>query len=112
MAREGHRRRLEQGLQGNREGPHRRPRKDHHGFHGRRRACRCAARQGAQAFRSISWRMTMAYELRDGQGSLFRNDRREKDTQPHARGEALIGGVLYEVSAWTKEGKKGKFQSL
>lgn len=54
----------------------------------------------------------MAFELREGQGSLFRNDRKEKDSQPSARGEALIGGVLYEISAWTKDGRKGKFQSL
>lgn len=54
----------------------------------------------------------MAYELREGQGSLFRNERRDSDKHPHARGEALIDGVLYEVAAWTKEGKKGKFQSL
>jgi hypothetical protein len=54
----------------------------------------------------------MAYELREGQGSLFKNDKREKDTHPHATGTALIGGVEYWVSAWTKEGAKGKFQSL
>lgn len=54
----------------------------------------------------------MAFELREGQGSLFKNDRKEKDSHPNARGEALIGGVLYEISAWTKEGRKGKFQSL
>lgn len=54
----------------------------------------------------------MAYELREGQGSLFRNERRDNDRAPHARGEALIGGVLYEIAAWTKEGRKGKFQSL
>jgi hypothetical protein len=54
----------------------------------------------------------MAYEHREGQGSLFKNENRTKDTQPHARGDALIGGVLYEVSAWTKEGAKGRFQSL
>ncbi len=54
----------------------------------------------------------MAYELREGQGSLFKNDRREKDTHPHAKGTALIDGVLYDVAAWTKEGKNGKWQSL
>lgn len=54
----------------------------------------------------------MAYELKDGQGSLFKNDKREKDTHPHATGTAMIGGVEYWVSAWTKEGAKGKFQSL
>jgi hypothetical protein len=56
--------------------------------------------------------MTMAFELREGQGSLFRNENRTGDNQPNARGDALIGGVVYEISAWTKEGKKGKFQSL
>lgn len=55
----------------------------------------------------------MAWEMREGQGSLFRNEgRTEGSNQPNARGTALIGGVLYEVSAWTKEGAKGKFQSL
>lgn len=54
----------------------------------------------------------MAYEQRDNQGALFRNDNREKDTHPNARGKAMIGGVMYMVSAWTKEGKNGKFQSL
>jgi len=54
----------------------------------------------------------MAYVLREGQGSLFKNDNRTSDNHPNARGEILIGGVLYEISAWTKEGSKGKFQSL
>lgn len=54
----------------------------------------------------------MAFELREGQGSLFKNTNRTSDKQPHARGDALIGGVVYEISAWTKEGRKGKFQSL
>ncbi len=54
----------------------------------------------------------MAFELKEGQGSLFKNDRREKDSHPHAKGTALIGGVEYWVSAWTKDGAKGKFQSL
>ena len=54
----------------------------------------------------------MAYQQKDNSGSLFKNERREKDTHPHATGTALIDGVEYWVSAWTKEGKKGKFQSL
>jgi hypothetical protein len=52
------------------------------------------------------------YEQRENSGTLFKNDKREKDTHPHATGSALIGGVEYWVSAWTKEGKNGKFQSL
>lgn len=55
----------------------------------------------------------MAWELREGQGSLFKNGKREKDSQPNARGECKIDGVVYEVSAWTKKTKAGDpWQSL
>lgn len=54
----------------------------------------------------------MAYELKENSGSLFKNERREKDSHPNATGTALIGGVEYWVSAWTKKGAKGAFQSL
>lgn len=55
----------------------------------------------------------MAFELKENSGSLFKNDRREKDTHPNARGQAKIDGKLYWVSAWTKETKSGeKYQSL
>jgi hypothetical protein len=52
------------------------------------------------------------FEQRDNSGSLFKNEKREKETHPHATGSAMIDGVEYWVSAWTKEGKNGKFQSL
>ena len=54
----------------------------------------------------------MAYEQKDNSGTLFKNEKREKDAHPHATGSALIDGVEYWVSAWTKEGAKGRFQSL
>ena len=54
----------------------------------------------------------MAYEQKDNSGTLFKNDRREKDSHPHAIGTALIDGVEYWISAWTKDGQKGRFQSL
>ena len=55
----------------------------------------------------------MAYQHRDNSGSLFVNDRREKDTQPNATGSAVIGGVEYWVSAWTKTTDDGgRWQSL
>lgn len=54
----------------------------------------------------------MAYEQKDMSGTLFKNDKREKDSHPHAKGTALIDGVEYWVSAWTKEGAKGRFQIL
>ena len=52
------------------------------------------------------------YTHKENTGSLFKNDKREKDTQPNAKGSALIDGVEYWISAWTNEGQKGKFQSL
>jgi hypothetical protein len=55
----------------------------------------------------------MAYEMKPDTGSLFKNDRREKDTHANARGSALIGGVEYWVDAWTNETQSGdKYQSL
>jgi hypothetical protein len=55
----------------------------------------------------------MAYEMKDNSGSLFANDRREKDTHPNAKGTALIDGREYWVDAWTNAAKDGrKYQSL
>ena len=55
----------------------------------------------------------MAFELKENSGSLFKNDKRTTDNHPHAKGQAKIGGVLYWVSAWTKETNSGdKYQSL
>lgn len=46
-------------------------------------------------------------------GALFKNDRKEKDTQPDYRGDINVNGVDYWISAWLKEGKTGtKFMSL
>lgn len=54
----------------------------------------------------------MAFEERDMTGFLFKNDRREKDTQPHMQGYLIVDGRKLWVSAWTKNGTKGRFQSL
>lgn len=56
----------------------------------------------------------MSYEQKDNTGALFRNDKREQDTHPHAKGSAMIGGVEYWVSAWTNTAQKTgeKYQSL
>jgi hypothetical protein len=50
----------------------------------------------------------MAYEQRDLSGSLFKNDKREKDTHPNLTGTVMIGGVEYWASGWTKERANGE----
>ena len=46
-------------------------------------------------------------------GVLFKNDKRETDKHPHAKGSCEIDGVEYWVSAWTQTSKAGqKYQSL
>ncbi len=48
----------------------------------------------------------MAYEPRDGEGSLFKNERREKDTHPNLKGSIRINGQDYWLDAWTNESPK------
>ena len=54
----------------------------------------------------------MAYEIRELSGSLFKNEKKTEEKHPQMQGSCLIEGVEYYISAWTKEGAKGRFQSL
>lgn len=54
----------------------------------------------------------MAYEHKEGQGSLFKNEK-QNDRQPDYKGTILIGGVTYEVAAWERTSQRGsKYLSL
>ncbi len=54
----------------------------------------------------------MTYEHKDNTGSLFKNDKRTKDTQAQAVGSCLIDGVAYWMDAWTNEKNGAKYQSV
>lgn len=50
----------------------------------------------------------MAYELNDGQGSLFKNTHKKgDDNKPGMTGQVKIGGVVYEIASWKKVDKNG-----
>lgn len=48
----------------------------------------------------------------DNSGILFRNEDKNNERDRDYQGEATIAGVGYWLSAWIKEGKKGKFMTF
>ncbi len=55
----------------------------------------------------------MSYEAKPNTGTLWKNDRKEKDTHPDYRGTINVDGKDYEISAWIKSKRDGgKFMSL
>ena len=55
----------------------------------------------------------MSYEHKEGSGALFKNGKKEEGSkQPDYRGDAMIGGVVYEIAGWIKNTGKGPFLSL
>jgi hypothetical protein len=49
----------------------------------------------------------MAYEHKEGQGSLFKNDKLN-DRQPDFKGTIMIGGTTYEIAAWNRTSQNGR----
>ena len=54
----------------------------------------------------------MSYTHKQNQGSLFKNDRKEKETQPDLTGTIMVGDREMRISAWKKQGKGGEFLSI
>ena len=54
----------------------------------------------------------MAFTPKEGSGSLFKNDRKTSETHPDYSGTIMVNGKEHWLSAWVKEGKKGKFFSV
>jgi hypothetical protein len=47
-----------------------------------------------------------------GHGALFKNLKKEKPTHPDYQGDCTIHGKKFWMSAWIKEGQKGKYMSV
>lgn len=59
----------------------------------------------------------MPYEPKPGDGTLFKNEHKTSESHPGARGYVIAHrdikkGERLELASWTKDGSKGKFQSL
>lgn len=48
----------------------------------------------------------MAYEHKEGQGSMFRNEK-QNDRQPDYKGTIVINGTTYEIAGWERTSQKG-----
>ena len=49
----------------------------------------------------------MAYEHREGKGSLFPNDYKLQETHPDYRGKAMWKGEIIEISLWKGQTQAG-----
>ena len=49
----------------------------------------------------------MAYELKEMQGSLFKNSKKTTELQPDYTGKIKVNGVELQLSAWVAKSKSG-----
>lgn len=47
------------------------------------------------------------YEQKNNSGSLFNNNRKQRESSPDKNGKARIGGKDYYIAAWAKQSKNG-----
>ena len=52
------------------------------------------------------------YTPKEGQGSLFKNEKKNNEKSPEYTGNIFVNGKEMRLSAWVKEGKSGKFLSI
>ena len=51
-------------------------------------------------------------EKMNNSGVLFKNDKKDTEKHPDYKGNIMVDGQEYWLSAWVKEGKNGKFLGL
>lgn len=54
----------------------------------------------------------MAYQQKDNEGRLFRNEKKQQDSHADYEGSITVAGVDYWLKAWINEGQKGKWMKL
>tara|TARA_R110002012_G_scaffold240107_1_gene414231 strand:- start:152 stop:415 length:264 start_codon:yes stop_codon:yes gene_type:complete len=47
------------------------------------------------------------YEQKNNEGALFKNDKKETDTDPNYKGSAMVNGTDYWVKGWINTSKAG-----
>lgn len=47
------------------------------------------------------------FEQRDNSGAIFKNERKDSDKHPDMRGQVMVDGRMYWISAWWKEPRSG-----
>lgn len=52
------------------------------------------------------------FQPKEGQGTLFKNDKKQNEKSPDYGGSVIVNGREMRLSAWIKDGKNGKFLSL
>lgn len=52
------------------------------------------------------------FEHKENTGSVFTNDKKGNEKAPDLKGQVNVGGKLYDVAMWVKEGNKGKYYSM